>query len=103
MPTKNKKLQDVQKLLKNIKIFNIWYLLIFKYLNSIKICTLSQISDTRWICHHKNCKAVINNFKNVLFNNVIKIKQLKIMTGMFQEGCFKYRILELEITYKSNK
>lgn len=47
-PSKNKKLQDMQKLL------------------GIKICTFSQISDTRWVCCHKNCKAVIDNFRSIL-------------------------------------
>lgn len=48
MPSKNKKLHDMQKLL------------------NIKICTFSQISDTRWVCRHKNCKAVIDNFKSII-------------------------------------
>jgi len=48
MPSKNKKLHDIQKLL------------------NIKICTLSQISDTRWVCRHKNCKTVIDNFKSII-------------------------------------
>lgn len=52
MPSKNKKLQEMQK-----------------HLN-IKLCTLSQISDTRLICRYKNCKAVIDNYKLIV--NVLK-------------------------------
>lgn len=52
MPSKNKKLQEMQK-----------------HLN-IKPCTLSQISDTRWICRYKNCKAVIDNYKSII--NILK-------------------------------
>jgi len=28
--------------------------------------TLSAISDTRWVCRHKNCKAVIENFSSIV-------------------------------------
>jgi len=45
---KYKKLQDVQKKLKMNKL------------------TLSAISDTRWICRHKNCKAVIESFSSII-------------------------------------
>ncbi|CAI6372654.1 unnamed protein product [Macrosiphum euphorbiae] len=47
-PKKNKKLQDVQKKLKMNKL------------------TLSAISDTRWVCRHKNCKAVIESFSSIV-------------------------------------
>jgi len=48
MPTMNKKLQDMQVKLK------------------MNLITLSSISDTRWVCRHKNCKAVIENFKLIV-------------------------------------
>mgnify|MGYP001610189528 CR=1 FL=1 len=47
-PKKNKKLQDIQKKLKMNKL------------------TLSAISDTRWVCRHKNCKAVIEHFSSIV-------------------------------------
>lgn len=28
--------------------------------------TLSSISDTRWVCRHTNCKAVIVNFSSIV-------------------------------------
>lgn len=28
--------------------------------------TLSAISDTRWVCRHKNCKAVIEHFSSIV-------------------------------------
>lgn len=35
--------------------------------------TLSQLSDTRWVCRFKNCHALINNYDavvNVLTNEI---------------------------------
>jgi len=32
----------------------------------MNVVTLSSISDTRWVCKHKNCKAVVENFKLIL-------------------------------------
>jgi len=25
-----------------------------------------RICDTRWICHYKNCEAIINNYKAIV-------------------------------------
>lgn len=52
IPTKNKKLQDMQKSLRIYKV------------------TLLSISDTRWACRHSNCKAVIVNFTSII--NVLR-------------------------------
>lgn len=32
----------------------------------MKKLTLSAISDTRWVCRYKNCKAVIENFSSIV-------------------------------------
>lgn len=32
--------------------------------------TLSSISDTRWVCRHTNCRAVIVNFTSIV--NVLR-------------------------------
>lgn len=48
IPTMNKKLQGMQVKLK------------------MNLVTLSSICDTRWVCIHKNCKAVIENFKLII-------------------------------------
>lgn len=32
----------------------------------MKTLTLSAISDTRWVCRYKNCKAVIENFSSIV-------------------------------------
>lgn len=32
----------------------------------MNIITLSSISNTRWVCRHKNCKATIENFKSIV-------------------------------------
>lgn len=60
-PTKNLKLTDLQ----------------FK-LNMKKI-TLSQLSDTRWVCRYKSCDAVITNFNVIVqvLNDEIDDQQSK--------------------------
>ncbi|KAE9522780.1 hypothetical protein AGLY_016821 [Aphis glycines] len=47
-PSTNKKLKDMQ-----LKM-------------DIKASTITQISDTRWVCRYKNCKTVKDNFKVIL-------------------------------------
>lgn len=32
----------------------------------IKASSITQISDTRWVCRYKNCKAVKDNFEVIL-------------------------------------
>lgn len=32
----------------------------------INMLAVSSISDIRWVCRHKNCKATIENFKLIV-------------------------------------
>lgn len=60
-PTRNVKLTDLQ-----LKL-------------NMKKTTLSQLSDTRWICRFKSCDAVIKNFNAIaqVLNDEIDDQQSK--------------------------
>jgi len=60
-PTRNVKLTDLQ-----LKL-------------NMKKTTLSQLSDTRWICRYKSCDAVIKNFNAIaqVLNDKIDDQQSK--------------------------
>lgn len=50
-----------------------------KFKLNMKKITLSQLSDTRWVCRYKSCDAVITNFNVIVqvLNDEIDDQQSK--------------------------
>ncbi len=64
---------------------------------NIMPCTFSQISDTRWICRYKNCKAVIHNYKSIVNNLKQKVEDNN-ENRIFQEQLVCEQLFNILIT-----
>ncbi|XP_060851596.1 zinc finger MYM-type protein 1-like [Rhopalosiphum padi] len=85
-PSTNKKLKDMQ-----LKM-------------DIKASSITRISDTRWVCRYKNCKAVKDNFEVILevlreeidANSNLDVAQAIGIEAMIKKGHFILFLIILE-------